>query len=178
MHIWVIPTLLLVLVFMWMWKFTSASIGERLHPRHASSLSGQERDGEQKDGGEGTGEAEVRLRGASVCVGRLIWVGGSASNWGVGGDVWEPYGNTLTFHVSPFSLSPCPSFPPFLSPSLTLDVCLSAVSMATRWLWCCCWGERSACVRERMREEGMFKWVSGRDADTTEVITNQRHFED
>lgn len=80
MHIWAIPTLLLLVFFLWMWKFTSASIGERLHPRHANSLSGQERDGEQKDGGEGTGEAEVRVRGASVCGGRMICVGGSALN--------------------------------------------------------------------------------------------------
>lgn len=56
-------------------KFTSASIGERLHPRHASSLSGLERDGERKDGervgGAGRGACKRGQR-----LGRLIWVGG------------------------------------------------------------------------------------------------------
>lgn len=36
-------------------------------PAMRAALSGQERDGEQKDGGEGTGgRAEVRVRGANV----------------------------------------------------------------------------------------------------------------
>lgn len=120
-------------------KFTSASIGERLHPRHASSLSGQERDGERKDGervgGAGRGACKRGQR-----LGRLIWVGGSPLNWGVVAVVRG--GNTLSFHAAPTPTppppQPCPSLSLFFSPSLTLGVCLPAVSMATRWLCCCC----------------------------------------
>lgn len=89
------------------WKFTSASIGERLHPRHASSLSGQERDGEQKDGGESWGAGRgAWKRGQRV--GQLIWAGAqhyTEARVLVGGVT------TLTFHVS--SSPPLPTPPPY-----------------------------------------------------------------
>lgn len=86
-------------------KFTSASIGERLHPRHASSQSVWTREGwrAKRWGREWGGQRCNR----GQCVGRLIWVGG----WGV--VVVGRGGNTLTFHV-----------PPFLFHSLSLSVSL------------------------------------------------------
>lgn len=98
------------------WGFTSVSIGERLHPRHASSLSGQERDGEQKDGGESWGAGRgAWKRGQRV--GQLIWAGAQhyteACVFVAGGGV-----TTLTFHVPPFHPLPLTSPPTRpLSPS-------------------------------------------------------------
>lgn len=104
-------------------KFTSASIGERLHPRHASSLSGQERDGEQKDGGEGTGgRAEVHVRGASVC-------GAVDLGWGLsiklrGGGV-RGEGGCLVGGIWQHPNLSCPPFSLALSVSLVVPRSLS-----------------------------------------------------
>lgn len=102
------------------------------------------------------GRAEVPVRGASVWGG---WSGLGAIKLGSGGG--GEGGNTLSFHAAPPPPQPCPSLSLFFSPSLTLGVCLPAVSMATRWLWCCCWWETGACMRRRERDE-MVVWSARR----------------
>lgn len=105
---------------------------------------------------------------------------------GVRGEVrWgRAYGYTLTFHVSPslsHSLSPCPSLSLFLSPISHPSTC---VSQRFPWRPGGCGAaaaeeKEGACMREKegAGRDGRLK-CKERDRDTSEVIINQRHFED
>lgn len=124
--------------------------------------------------------------------GNTIWGGGceleiggrlevKAGFWGAGVGSTRPpcmVGNTLTFHVSLAVLIVSPSllYSPLslsLHSSRSLPIFhsrrLSAVSMATWCLWCCCWGERGACMWDRdSKRDSVWEREIGRDCHLRE----------
>lgn len=129
-------------------KFTSASIGERLHPRHASSLSGQERGwrAKKKMGRALGGRAGRGAWTRGQRLGRLIWVGGLGIKPGSGVGVGRLGGGGRKH--------PNLMFPPFLlhthTHTLSFCACVSlVVPLSSLHL------SPSACVSQR------FPWRPG-----------------